>query len=149
MANTKIIKYTWNDFDKDTDILINKIRESKYQIDVIGGIIRGGLPLATVLSHKLKKPIETSMIQLRDGEVRRDFWILDKLDDNKNILFVDDISDTGETFAWILKQYSIKKRNKISQVKFASLIMDPTAKIKSDFYSREKKDKSWIEFPWE
>ena len=149
MTKPKISKYTWNDFDKDIDIITAKVKESKYQIDVIGGIIRGGLPIATALSHKLKKPIETSMIQIRDGEVRRDYWVLDKLDDNKNILFVDDICDSGATFSWILKQYSIKKRNKISQVKFASLIMDPAATVKPDFFAREKKDKNWILFPWE
>ena len=154
MAKTKIIKpkiskYSWNDFDKDADILSEKIKESKYQIDMICGIIRGGLPLATTLSHRLKKPMDTSMIQLRDGTTRREYWIVDMLDDNKNILFVDDICDSGGTFDWILKHYSIKKRNKISQVRFVSLVQDPEAKLKSDFYAREKKDKSWILFPWE
>lgn len=149
MAKPKISKYSWNDFDKDVNIITGKIKESKYQIDVICGIIRGGLPLATALSHQLKKTVETSMIQLRDGKVRRDFWILDMLDENKNILFVDDICDSGATFQWILSHYAIKKRNKIGQVRFTSLIQDPSAKVKSDFYGREKKDKAWIEFPWE
>lgn len=149
MAKPKITKYSWNDFDKDVEAISNKIKEAKYQVDVIGGLVRGGLPIATALSHKLKKPVETTVIQLRDGVVRRDFWILDLLDDNRNILFVDDICDTGATFDWILGQYSIKKRNKISQVRFASLVNDPSAKVKADFYGREKKDKNWIEFPWE
>lgn len=149
MAKPKIVKYTWNDFDKDLDIIHSKIKEAKYNVDVICGIVRGGLPLATALSHRLKKPVETTVVQLRDGDVRRDFWIIDRLDDNKNILFVDDICDTGATFSWILGQYSIKKRNKSSQVRFVSLVQDPDAKTKSDFYGREKKDKNWILFPWE
>ena len=149
MAKPKITNYTWNDFDKDIDILVKKIKDSKVNFNIICGIIRGGLPIATALSHKLKLPVETTLISLRDSKARRDYWILDALDDNKTILFADDICDSGATFSWILGQYSIKKRNLLSQVKFASLIQDNDAKTKADFYGRLKENKNWIKFPWE
>ena len=89
MAKPKITNYTWNDFDKDIDILVKKIKDSKVNFNIICGIIRGGLPIATALSHKLKLPVETTLISLRDSKARRDYWILDALDDDKTILFAD------------------------------------------------------------
>lgn len=146
VSNTK---YTWSDFDKDCDSLEKQIRKSLFSPNIICGIISGGLPLATKLSNSLKKPLNTTLIDIKNGVARRDFWILDSLDEDKNILFVNDASMHGSTIKWILGQYTIKKRNKIGQVRFTSLAQLPNQTYKSDFYAREKKEKECILFPWE
>ena len=67
----------WNEIERMTKKLAEKIKESKIKFDGIYGIPRGGLPLAVSLSHKLKIPV--------------------LLYPTKDSLVVDDISDTGLT----------------------------------------------------
>lgn len=78
----RIIKISW----KEIGELIEKLAESvEGDFDGVYGIPRGGVVIATVLSHRLKIPF------------------LEK--PTKNSLIVDDISETGTT----LKKYKGKK----------------------------------------
>lgn len=117
--------YSWNDVqDAATSIALQMYKEN-WRPDYIVGITRGGLPLATILSHMLSLRLETLKVKLRDcaedessetncwmsenafgyvDVVDRDgVWSNAKSDVNrkKNILIVDDINDTGATFNWI------------------------------------------------
>lgn len=73
---------TWEQYNQDVKILLEKIRKSNIQFDNIYGIPRGGLVLAVHLSHLLNKPLTN------------DYSI--------SSLIVDDVSDTGKT----LKRFS-------------------------------------------
>tara|TARA_Y100000310_G_scaffold257347_1_gene265386 strand:- start:114 stop:470 length:357 start_codon:yes stop_codon:yes gene_type:complete len=68
----------WETFGIMIDKLAEKINENhKGTFDGVYGVPRGGLPIATVLSHKLGLPL--------------------LLYPNKKSLICDDISDTGKT----------------------------------------------------
>lgn len=119
--------YNWLDVEKAADKIILQMYKDNWRPDYIVGITRGGLPLATILSHKLDCRLETLKVKLRDlqdGEsCETNCWMSDDafgyvdvadreliksrwdITQRKNILVVDDINDTGATFNWIKQDW--------------------------------------------
>lgn len=81
-----MINYTYTDFVLDVNILVGKITKTKkYQTGVYNGlypIVRGGVPLALVLSDRLKLPI------INKFDTKKEL---------KGLLIVDEIVDSGYT----------------------------------------------------
>lgn len=116
--------YTWDNIEQAADKIILQMYNDNWRPDYIVGITRGGLPLALVLSHKLKCRMETLKVKLRDcvddESCETNCWMADdafgvEVDDElrsnsspekrKKILIVDDINDTGATFNWIKQDW--------------------------------------------
>tara|TARA_B100000287_G_scaffold408648_1_gene435216 strand:- start:120 stop:551 length:432 start_codon:yes stop_codon:yes gene_type:complete len=115
-------------------------------IDLLVGIIRGGLIPATMISHQTNIPMTTLDWQTRDGEFK-DILKLDELRTQQfNIMFIDDICDTGATIHEIREQYPGAR---------FSVLFTKTVDMGLDFEgirlynSSEYKRKQWINFPWE
>ena len=70
---------TWEEVEELVNLLAKQIAQSGYQIEYIFGLQRGGLIPAVILSHKLGIPMTQDPTR-------------------QNILIVDDICDSGETF---------------------------------------------------
>ena len=47
------IIYTHDDFIRDIECLVNKLKDSKFKPDIIVGLVRGGAIPAVYLSHRL------------------------------------------------------------------------------------------------
>ena len=156
-----------------------KIATSGWRPDYVVGITRGGLYPALLLSHYLDVPMQTLSVQLRDSTMgpESNLWMAEdafgyhRVDDmvghsnpalRKNILLVDDINDSGETFNWIMKDWqdscmlndpawsNVWNNN----VKFAVTIDNLASKchVKMDFAGKEinkQETPEWIVFPWE
>lgn len=124
----KKIFYSWQDVEAAANQIILDILKTDpaWKPDYIVGITRGGLPLATILSHKLEVPLIALAIHLRDNiELGSESncwladWAIGYVDDEqreiiksrwdiklrKNLLVVDDINDTGATFNWLVKDW--------------------------------------------
>jgi len=112
--------YTWNDVESAATSIMSQMYEDQWRPDYIVGITRGGLCLATILSHMSKIRMQTLNVRLRDGfnDSESNLWMAEEafgVNDGskgitgarwdpihrKNILIVDDINDTGATFEWI------------------------------------------------
>ena len=116
------IRISWSQYGRDISYLIRGIKKSKIKFKNVYGIPRGGLPLATVISHKFKVPI-----------------VLDKKKITKKTLVVDDISDKGSTF----KKY--KKYQTVCLYKTKWSISEPLTWSRS--IKRRMSD--WVVFPYE
>lgn len=113
-------KISYNYYGELVNLLFEKIKN--LTIDCIFAPPRGGLPIATHLSHFLgDKPI---IFEIKEGE---------------NILYVDDIVDTGNTL------FEAKKKN--PNIISCSIFYKTRSIIKPDYYVLETKN--WIIFPWE
>lgn len=113
--------YTWQDVETAANSIIAQMYSDGWKPDYIVGITRGGLPLATIISHRIGVPMVALGVSLRDGDsdCETNCWLSEwafgynypeqtgitgarwdiKL--RKKILIVDDINDTGATFNWI------------------------------------------------
>ena len=113
---------TWGDIEILVHDLCSQIAMSGTQIEHIYGLPRGGLIPAVMVSHKLGIPM-TQDLNL------------------PNILIVDDICDSGETFKKLYQQYP--------NVEFACLHFKPhTSTFHPTFLTKFHSD-DWIVYPWE
>lgn len=139
---------TWTEITELTCGISHKIKTNSWSPDIIIGITRGGLTPAVILSNTLDTPMKTWEISLRDSGKIADCPLSESELREKNILIIDDLNDTGQTFITI--ENIIKKT---SNIKFAALINNKSSLFKDLDYFSEEIDKSidpaWIVFPWE
>lgn len=129
-----------------------RIRESGWAPDFVIGVGRGGLIPAVYLSHATGVP----MLSVDHSSQLPDFAaeLLVKLagmSQDKKLLFVDDINDTGSTITHI-KAALTEAGGAIDKVRFATLIDNAVSTEKVDYRFRmidRTVNKDWFVFPWE
>ena len=112
MAEKLIINY------EDYKLAVEKLAltiEKNYKPSVLVGIMRGAAPIIDMLSRIFKLPTAYVVIQSYSGETvenkqgelifARDISSIAKNEDFKNVLLIDDLSDTGltlnESIKWL------------------------------------------------
>ena len=144
-----------------------------YKPDYIVGLTRGGLVPATMISHYLDVPMHALKISLRDHEfTESNCWMAEDAfgyeysdapaSDNskKNILIVDDINDSGNTFNYLMDDWKTiclpndDRWNDIwnNNVRFGVLVDNCSSRcnVKMDYVGMDNDTPDqWIEFPWE
>ena len=177
--------YTWQDVETAADAIMNDMYADGWRPDYIVGITRGGLPLALLLSQRLGIRMETLKVKLRDAEpdegcesncwmsedafgyvseLDRDAVFVEVKSDpaaKKKILVVDDINDTGATFAWIKQdwQSSCLPDNPAwdtvwgGNVRFAVMTENVSSNFGAVSYYWDEVNKAqddvWLVYPWE
>jgi len=118
---------SWDMFGQLTEELLKKIKRDGNGFDGVFGIPRGGLPLASRVSHAFN-----------------DLPIL--LNPTSKSLIVDDISDEGDT----LYRYISKYEHRNGRPKIGCLFSTLWTKTVPDWYVGIKNNKdNWIVYPWE
>ena len=135
MAEKLIINY------EDYKLAVEKLAltiEKNYKPSVLVGIMRGAAPIIDMLSRIFKLPTAYVVIQSYSGETvenkqgelifARDISSIAKNEDFKNVLLVDDLSDTGltlnESIKWLKKYAPVK--NHIEEIKTCLLYTSPS-----------------------
>jgi uncharacterized protein len=122
--------------------LAEKLKDKKP--DLIVGIARGGLVPAVHLSHLLDVPMETILWQTRDGgTTEHKSQIFEQIRNNKTVVFVDDINDTGTTFTKLREWYG--------DALYVALLERPESSFNCDYVGSTITDETidWIVYPWE
>jgi len=134
----------WDEFHQDVKTLCDKIRQTG-EYDKIVAISRGGLVPAGIMSYELGIR-HTSVINiatyvgarhLKLDEVDKPEFV-GKVDDKT--LIVDDLSDSGQTFNVLRRQFGGGK--------FVTVYAKPKGIGEVDIFARELPDK-WVVFPWD
>ena len=142
MADKLII--TYEEYKNVVEKLALEI-EKKYKPTVLVGIMRGAAPIIDILSRIFKLPTAYVVIQSYSGDTvqdkqgelifARDISAIATNEDFKNVLLVDDLSDTGLTLnksiEW-LKEYEPVKDH-ISEIKTACLWKKKSSTFTPDF----------------
>jgi hypoxanthine phosphoribosyltransferase len=93
---------SWKELQHTTYLLSQKISNDNKKYDLIVGIARGGLTVAHIASDFLKLPVASFTISsykdLKQQELAEISFHVGGDLKNKNILLVDDCSDSGKTF---------------------------------------------------
>lgn len=159
----KKIYHTWQDIERQTQEILRQITLDNWRPDYVVGLTRGGLVPANLISQYLECRMETLKVSLRDGaEQESNLWMAEDAYNDRNILIVDDINDTGATLNWIREDWPSgcfpkdKRWKQVwgTNVRVACLYDNESSKSKIDVtYSAitiNKADKDvWIVFPWE
>lgn len=129
----------WELFDLMVKDIVDKY--SDQEIKRIVGLSRGGLPLGVTLSNKMGVPFIPLEWQTRDGKVKdvNKLLMIKGCYDPKEVLFVDDICDSGLTISQI-KEY-------IPQSRWCALVNKIPGAI--EFETILVEDDRWVVFPWE
>lgn len=121
----------------------------KWSPSLIVGIARGGLVPSVYLSHLLSRPMKSITWQLRDGAIKESLY----LSRDQQVLLVDDINDSGETFSQILEDIAdanvLGPRRVKQNIKTAALWERTSSIFNVDFKAKSIDTKDWIIFPWE
>ncbi|GIU71605.1 MAG: phosphoribosyltransferase [Candidatus Nitrosocaldaceae archaeon] len=145
-----LVTLSWDDVYDICIKLAEDIIDDDYNIDTIIGVSRGGLIPARIFADifdihdifiitaqyyiDINKRLDKPIININTA--------IEKLK-GKNVLIVDDITDTGNT---MLALIDILK-DKADNIKTLTLYKKPKSVFKPDYYSEVTDE--WIVFPWE
>lgn len=131
---------TWEEFEKEITTLSSKV---DINIDIIIGIIRGGIIPARLLSAKLNVNNMYCLRLKRVGSERKvTSEILEDLT-AKHVLLIEDMLETGKSL--IAAKHYLEKKGAVVQT--ACLYTMPISAIKPDFFLKEINEV--VNFPWE
>lgn len=143
---------SWNDIEEWCKKLMDKIIDS-YKPDIIVALSRGGLVPGRILSDMLwikdivaLKTEHWGVTATRDGKATlKDPGSLNL--SGKNVLIVDDITDTGQSMKLA---YDFVSKQKPESLKTAVMLHINRSSFKPDYYASEidQKDWTWFIFPW-
>lgn len=120
--NWTVYYYTWNEFEKDINILVPKLKACGKKFNAIYGVPCGGNVLATKLHYILG-------------------WTPALTAKNENTLVVDDIADGMKGGATLLPY---RHRG----ITIATLFYHPKCQVEPNIWIH-KKEVDYIYFPWE
>jgi hypoxanthine phosphoribosyltransferase len=151
--------FTWERIQRDSCTLAERIYQSKFSVDNILAVGRGGWIPGVIMSHYLKCGIYPCRVssytedneqgQIDPARCQFPQWDLIQGD---NLLIVDDLSDSGKTFNFLEYHLRVEMRagliNK-KRIKTAALYMKWGTLNVPDFYVQSFERERWLIFPWE
>ncbi len=142
---------SWSRIVKDVKRLSGLIRDAGFKIDIAVAIARGGLIPARILSDYLSIRDLTAIKVEHWGTVATPTekavlkFPLNADIKDKNVLLVDDITDTGDTLRVSIEYLkSFQPRD----IRTAVIIHKTCSVITPDYFVRKVKKWKWIIFPW-
>lgn len=132
------------------DSLITQLDDRDLKFNYVVGIGRGGLIPATLVGYRLNLPVLNFGMTTYNGRRKTDsvdiYQDIDfaKLVPDSNLLVVDDICDTGDTFTFFR---SLHKPN-INNCIYTSLFAKKNSALNVHFYGSLASNSDWLVFPW-
>jgi hypoxanthine phosphoribosyltransferase len=146
-----VCKVNYNIVEFLVETTLAKLRGKGVKADYIVGIGRGGLIPATLMGYSLGLPVLNFGVSSYKGKQRTDkldiYQDIDftKLKADSRLLVVDDICDTGNTFAAFRALY----KGNIKQCVYVSLFAKESSELYVDFCGATVNEDTWVEFPWD
>ncbi|WP_028035026.1 xanthine phosphoribosyltransferase [Chelativorans sp. J32] len=145
----KAFPVSWDQFHRDARALAWRLAGTNGRWKAIVCITRGGLVPAAVIARELDiRLIETVCIaSYHDYSEQGELKLLKEIspplleDEGKDILIVDDLTDTGKTAAIV--------RAMMPKAHFATIYAKPKGRPLVDTFVTEVSQDTWIYFPWD
>jgi hypothetical protein len=141
---------TWDEVQKLSEKVSDKIKKSGFKPDLIVAVSRGGFDPARIISDQLDirrlACVQVSYyvgVNMTSDEPK----VIHPLNvdvSNFRVLVIDDVADSGESLK-LIKKY-VNSYNPIL-VKTATLHYKPWSIYRPDYFAEEVED--WIVYPWE
>jgi hypothetical protein len=146
----KILHLSWDDVQRLSRRLAEKVRGSGFRPEIIVALGRGGFVPARILCDRLdvKELASVGVEYYSDIEKReREPKILYPLNadvKDRSVLLVDDVADTGRSLQFAVS-HIIERGAK--EIRVATLHHKPWSTFQPDFYVEETE--AWVIYPWE
>jgi uncharacterized protein len=142
-----MVIYSYDQLTKDLQQIVSHLKGENFRPDLIVGIKRGGLVPAVHLSHTFDVKMECVAWSTRDHVQREHNMVVsDAVDKGHNVVFVDDINDSGLTMSQLQKYYD---SNRGDNVKYVTLISKTTSEFTVDYTANVVDNDQWVQFFWE
>ncbi len=150
MSETRVEIITWNKAYKLAKTLSTKIKKSGYKPDIVVAIGRGGYVPARIVCDFLSIMNLTSVAVQHWGAAKKKEKAkitapLNMPVKNKNVLVIDDITDTGETMDVVVKYL---KRQSPKNIKTGVLEHKKVSFFIPDYFAHKIVKWRWITYPW-
>ncbi len=144
---------TWNEIEKWVKMIVKKMKEDNFRPEIVVGLSRGGLIPARLISDYLQvkdlyavKTEHWGITASPDGSAR----ITQKLPisvEDKKVLVVDDITDTGQSLS-LAVDHIISYKPK--ELRSATLLHITHSKYVPNYYAEIVPEEkwTWFIFPW-
>jgi len=132
---------SWEDVQRACAIIIEKLEDDNYTPKTILAIGKGGIiPAALIHQRWPKADFEVCMVTSYKGRQQHQVHIGHKIDDldDDSTLVIDDIYDTGATYAALTKE--------IPDARFFTVVAKGSPQVG---FGRIVPQDSWVVFPWE
>ena len=148
--NMNFIFPSWNQIYNSLIKISEMIKKSLFKPDIIVGVSRGGWIPARIISDLLQNQ---NLANLKTefyygiGKTESKPFITQPVSvsvKNKNVLVVDEVTDSGKSLTLINHHLKNKGAN---EIKFATIYLKPQSSFIPNYYQR--KTSEWIVFPWE
>jgi len=144
---------TWKDIERWSMDIVRKVKKSGYEPEIVIGLARGGLVPARLIADYLNikdlyavKTEHWGLTATPDGKARLAQGLQVSIEEKK-VLVVDDITDTGQSLKLAVEHI---REHRPSQIKSATLLHITHSKYVPDYYSEEVPEHNWtwFIFPW-
>ena len=140
-------KISWEQIDQLSQILLSEIKNEKNDFDGILAVARGGLVLSSILAYALNiKNIYLINPYIYEGKTKKKPEILGAPEhiDAQNLLVVDDIIDSGDTFREVNDVLS----GKVPSLSWA-VLFSKEPPLTQGFIAEYVLKDQWLVFPWD
>ncbi len=148
------VNISWADVESDVLEIIDRMKEDKFEPDVIVSIARSGLIPASMIAYALgnkqlyviKVDFSKNQKSGKDQELNDRPMITQELSKDifgMKVLVVDEMAVSGSTLQLVSDYMKIKNP---AEVRYAVLYKQPWAAFDPDYYG--KKIKEWPIYPW-
>lgn len=149
-GDLKLLHTSWEDVERLSEKLAQKIIESGFEPDIVVAISRGGFDPARILCDQLGiRRLASVQVEFYSGvqdtaEKPRIVYPLNADVRGKRVLLVDDVSDTGDSLM-LAKEHV--QAGSPGELKVATLHIKPWTRLRPDYHASETE--AWIVYPWE
>lgn len=154
-TNYPLVKIDWNEVKRLTQRIANKLISDNKDIDLIVPIIRGGMPIAMLLSSMIgveemscvhiKRSVDDSPNTEFKQPIDKGITNAEKIKDS-NILIVDDTLDSKITVDYAI---NLLKKYQPRSITLAVLYNFNRNTFDSTYSGEEVQEYKWVVFPWE
>lgn len=149
-GDLKLLHTSWEDVERLSEELAQKIIESGYEPDIVVAISRGGFDPARILCDQLSiRWLASVQVEFYSGvqdtvDKPRIVYPLNADVRGQSVLVVDDVSDTGVSLK-AAKEHVLERGS--GDLKVATLHIKPWTSFRPDYHASETE--AWIVYPWE
>lgn len=155
-TNYPLVRVSWEEIVDLCSKIAKQIKDEKKEIDLIVPILRGGMPIALILSSMLKvedmacvhirrSVDDTPNSDFKRKPINKGITNVDKIK-GANILIVDDTLDSKITLDYTIK---LLKKYHPRNIETAILYNFNKKYFGKIYNGEEVKEYKWIIFPWE